>query len=82
MSVLAIPAGGGFADGLAFFTDQDKRRRIMHEAEMWVAGAIQTVRTASAPNPWREADDETIAGEIMRQVEERKNDASRSRSSN
>lgn len=72
MSVLTIPAGGGFADGLAFFTDQEKRRSIMREAEIWVAGAIQTVRTASGPNPWREADDETIAGEIMRQAEERK----------
>lgn len=70
MSVLAIPTGGGFADGLSFFTDQEKRRRIMHDAEIWVMGAIQTVRTASGDNPWREADNETVAGEILRRVSE------------
>lgn len=71
MSLDAVPAGGGLADGLAFFTDKEKRHRIMRDAEIWVMGAIQTVRTATEPNPWREADNEAIAGEILRRMDER-----------
>jgi len=71
MSRIAIPDGGGFADGLEFFTNAEKRRRIMAEAETWVASAIQLVRSAAEPNPWREADDEAIAGELLRRVDKR-----------
>lgn len=72
MSRDAIPDGGGVADGIAFFTDRDKRRRIMADADAWVGTSIQAVREATGYNPWREADDETIAGEILRRIEERK----------
>lgn len=71
MSRLAIPDGGGFVDGLAFFFDKDKRRQVIIDAENWVTAAIFIVRTAPEPNPWREADSEAIAGEILRRVDER-----------
>lgn len=71
MSLDAIPAGGGFADGIEFFLNREKRQRIMADAENWVTGAILAVRGAAEPNPWREADNEAIAGEILRQIEER-----------
>lgn len=68
MSVLAIPPGGGFADGVAFFTDKDKRHAVTQEAEAWVVQALAAVRGAAEPNPWRDASDDTIAGEILRQA--------------
>ena len=71
MSRDAIPDGGGFVDGLEFFTNPEKRQRIMREAEAWVAQAIAVVRTAAEPNPWREASDEAIAGELLRLIDER-----------
>lgn len=72
MSQIAIPAGGGFADGIEFFTNPEKRRRIMADAGNWVTAAILAVRNAAEPNPWREASNEQIAGEILRRLEERK----------
>lgn len=72
MSQLAIPADGGLADGLEFFTNQEKRQRVMREAEAWVAQALELMRTAAEPNPWRTASDEAIAGELLRQIDERK----------
>ena len=72
MSRLAIPEGGGIGDGIEFFSNPEKRRRIMAEADAWVKTSIREVREAAGPNPWREATDEAIAGEILRRVEERK----------
>jgi len=41
-------------------------------AEEWVAQAIEAVRLAAEPNPWRTATDEEIAEEILRTVVGRK----------
>jgi hypothetical protein len=35
MSHDAIPDGGGLADGISFFTDPDKRKKIMAGALEW-----------------------------------------------
>lgn len=72
ISIDAIPAGGGFADGIAFFTDPDKRRRITADAQEWVTQAIKIIRDAKEPNPWSESSDEAIAGELLRRIDERK----------
>jgi hypothetical protein len=72
MSLDAIPAGGGVADGLAFLTDKRKLTEGAERATKWVEGAIQLLRNAAEPNPWKEADDETIAAHLLGQIEERR----------
>ena len=57
--------GGGLADGIDFFTNVERRKRIWLDAVDWVKLAIQTVRSASEPNPWKDAPDEVIAGQLL-----------------
>lgn len=67
----AIHAGGGFADGVRILSDKDAFMAVMRDANEWAAEAVRVVRSAADPNPWRESSDEEIAGEILRQLEER-----------
>jgi hypothetical protein len=69
MSRDAIPDGGGFADGVKFLMDPQRVGKVAREATEWVTMAIQAVRKAAEPNPWKGADDETIAGEILQRIE-------------
>lgn len=71
MAVLAIPPNGGFVDGVRFLQDREALSRGAREAEAWARDAIAAMRAAADPNPWRDATDEEIAGEILRAVEER-----------
>lgn len=73
MSLDAIPKGGGFADGLNFLSDRSKITEGARRATDWVQLAIKTLRQAAEPNPWKDADDETIAAEFLKRVRERKN---------
>lgn len=72
MSVDAIPAGGGLADGVKFLSDPKGIVATAKAATEWVQQATATVRAAAEPNPFRDQDDEAIAGEILRQIGERK----------
>jgi hypothetical protein len=72
MSRQAVPDGGGLSDGIDFFLDGEKRRVIMANSKEWVRKAIDAVRDGGEPNPWCNADDETIAAEILRRVEKEK----------
>jgi hypothetical protein len=72
MSVDAIPSGGGFADGVKFLSSKESILTGVRNATRWVAEAIDAVRQASEPNPWKASTDEEIAGEILRRVEARK----------
>jgi hypothetical protein len=71
MALDAIPAGGGFAAGLRFLSSATRITEGAGRARIWVAEAIKAVRAAGDPNPFRDADDETIAAEILRQLDER-----------
>lgn len=71
MSVLAIPPNGGLLDGVRFLSDRDALGRAAREAEAFARDAIAVMRLAADPNPWRDATDEEVAGEILRAVEER-----------
>jgi hypothetical protein len=62
----AIPAGGGFADGVAFLSSADTFKAGVKSAIEWTRSAIGLVREAAEPNPWREATDEDTAGELLR----------------
>jgi hypothetical protein len=69
-SLLAVPAGGGLADGIKFFTDAEHRKKILGEAETWVVQAIEVVKTAP-DNPYGH-DAEAIAAALLAKIEERK----------
>lgn len=69
ISVLAVPAGGGFKEGLDFLCDPRRVSVDCHSSKEWVKQAIAAVRSAAGPNPWSAADDEAIAGEILRRIE-------------
>jgi hypothetical protein len=73
MSLDAIPSGGGVADGLKFFMDKEKISKTLREANEWVKQAINMVRLAGEPNPFKNSTDEDIAGEIFRKIEEKNN---------
>lgn len=60
---------GGFGAALAFLSSTEKIRDEAIAAKKWCTEAIAAVRNASDPNPWREATDDEIAAEIMRQLD-------------
>ena len=64
-----IPSGGGFADGLKFFSSKESIINGSKAATEFVKNAIQAIRNAANPNPWRESSDEEIAGEILRRID-------------
>jgi hypothetical protein len=70
LSVEAVPAGGGLAAALDALTTPDKLAAIAASSRAWVAEAIAVVKTAP-DNPFGD-DDELIAGEVLRLIEERK----------
>lgn len=61
----AIPAGGGFADGVNYLASSGLGQRAQ-EATKWVEDAIQAVKSAP-DNRW--PDDEAIAGELVKRIE-------------
>lgn len=68
----AIPAGGGLADGVKFLSDKKALVSGAKAAADWTKNAIAAIRNAGEPNPWKDADDEAIAGEILRRLDARK----------
>jgi len=69
MAAIAIPPGGGFADGLKFLQSADRIKAAAREATDFVTAAIAAVKS-SPDNPYRT--DEEIAGAILAKIEERK----------
>lgn len=72
MAKEAIPDGGGLADGIKFLSSKESILAGARAAAEFTERAIEAVRNAAEPNPWRNADDEAIAGELLRQIEARK----------
>lgn len=69
ISQKAIPNGGGFADGIKFWTDAEYRKRIMDESKREADAYIELVKTAP-DNPYGN-DDEAIASAILDQLKGR-----------
>lgn len=69
MSKDAIPDGGGLAAGLNFLSSKESIMSGFRAAREWTEMAIQAVREAAEPNPWKNATDETIAGELLLRVD-------------
>lgn len=72
MSTIAIPANtkGGLASAMSFLMSREAIMSAAFEATAWVGQAIELVRQAADPNPWRKSSDEEIAGEILRRLEQ------------
>jgi hypothetical protein len=72
MSLDAVPTGGGMKSALDFLMTPGAMATSAKAATEWVSAAILAVRQATEPNPWKNSDDEKIAGELLRLIEERK----------
>lgn len=66
VSVDAIPKGQGTAAAINFLLTPGALNKSWKEAEEWCMSAIQLIRMAPEPNPWKNATDEEIAEEIIR----------------
>lgn len=71
MAALAIPPGGGVFDAVAILANKDAARGAEELAREWVAAALVAVRHAAEPNSWKDSDDECIAGELLRRIDDR-----------
>ena len=71
MSLDAVPAGGGMDAALSFLSSKDNITESARRAKDWVRLAIKAVRSAAEPNPWKDADDEAIAGHFLEKIAER-----------
>lgn len=74
VQMITPPEGSGFEAMIGAFRDNSDPRKlaqVAREAGKWVQEAIDAVRNAREPNPWRKSTDEEIAEEILRRVEER-----------
>ena len=78
ISLDAIPPGGGVIDGLKFLTDKERISKTIRESNEWVKQTILMVRSAGEPNSFKNSSDEDIAGEILRKIEEKRNDRQKS----
>lgn len=70
-SRLAIPPGGGLADGLAILTDPKRFKETTLQAIQLADQAITAMR-AAPDNPYGD-DEEQIAGGIVTEVEKKMN---------
>jgi hypothetical protein len=69
MAMDAVPKGGGLAEAIAFISSAESIKSGAAKATQWVNAAIQAVRDATEPNPWKNADDETIAEMLLKEIE-------------
>jgi hypothetical protein len=67
-AIIMVPSGGGVAAAVGAIVG-GRLFLAMREAQAWVKLAIEAVRTAAEPNPWKNATDEEIAGEILKGIE-------------
>jgi hypothetical protein len=70
MSLDAVPPGGGFADAVALLLDREKLLASNRAAIDWVKAALAAIK--AAPDNTFGEDDEAIAGELLRRIDERK----------
>ncbi len=74
MTLDAVPPGGGLASAINFLTTPGRIQSSAKDAVAWVFEAIDVVK--SAPDNTFGNDDEAIAAEILRRIDERKKNRS------
>ncbi len=67
--------GGGLANGIEFIRNPERRKQALASAEAKTLQTLQLVKSAP-DNPFGD-DDEKIAAEILKGIEERMNDIRR-----
>jgi hypothetical protein len=72
VSIEAIPKGGGFSDGIRFLLNKELLVQTLKDSTVWVEKAIDSIRNAKDPNPFRNSDDESIAGELLKRIDEKR----------
>lgn len=70
MSSIIVPPNGGPKDVFEAITTPNRLTQVARESTEWVEQVFAAVK--SAPNNPFGDDDEAIAGEILRRIEERK----------
>jgi hypothetical protein len=70
MSCDLVPSGGGMAGAIASLVKPGNLSVVAKKAMEWVSAAVAVVKT-TPDNPYGD-DDEAIAGEILRQIDEKK----------
>jgi len=68
----AVPDGEGLSAALTFLSKGENISVGFRSAVDWCDAAVQIVRSAGEPNPWKHSNEEEIAGELVRRIEERK----------
>src|SRR5262245_51800671 len=73
LSVQAVPAGGGIGSAMNFISKigTPEWKEAVLRAEEFANTAVRLMRSAAPPNPYVDADDETIAGVIERASKDR-----------
>lgn len=72
LSSIAVPKGGGFADGMNFLNDKDKFIDGVIEAKNWFKNSVAEIRSAPEPNPYKNMTDEEIAESMLQAYEKLK----------
>lgn len=72
MSILAIPCGGTFVNGIHFLMNKDAIIAAAREATKWVEAAINAVREAKEPNTWKDKSDDEIAVMLLAEIEKKR----------
>jgi hypothetical protein len=72
MAFDAVPAGSGIDSALKFLTSKNSISAGWVLASRWVKAALDAVRQAAEPNPWKNSSDEEIAAELLQRMEKRK----------
>ena len=69
-SVDAVPTGGGLESAIAYLLDGGLAKGV-RPALQWCDESIEKLRKAGEPNPFKDRDEEYIAGEILARVQKR-----------
>lgn len=65
----AIPEGGGIADGIKAIIKLAGGAPDLRKANQWCLDAIEAVRQAKDPNPYKTMSDEEIAAVILKEMD-------------
>ena len=75
MSLDAVPPGSknGLSSAVEFILTPGKMSESFRNSIIRARNICMAIRQAGEPNPWKDATDEEIAGEVMRKMKEKRN---------
>jgi hypothetical protein len=69
VGMIAVPKGGGLESAIQFLTTPGRISTGFREAVQFVDGAIQKIRNAGEPNPYKASTDEEICGALLSKIQ-------------